>query len=302
MEQQSINLREKRDVGQVINATFSFLRLAYMSMLKDILIIAGPFYLLAGMALAYSTYQVTATLGLMNPFVRNPFFTRYAQYLTPWYSLYNLLFWAGTALSFTICANYVYQYNRANNSMDFPKEEVRKSLTRNFFRVLGAQFLMIIVFVGGLFLLFVPGVYWGVANILAPAVVSQEENVDALSALGASRRLISNNWWRSLGLGILVSLITGIIMLGFSLPNYILNFIVSFHWTKGNNSDNYQVFRYLFSALSVFGYAVIAPISATALCIYYYSLKEEKEHIGLMKEIDSIGTVENKNTGNEGSY
>jgi hypothetical protein len=76
--------------------------------------------------------------------------------------------------------------------------------------VLSVILLAALLVVGGLICLIIPGIYLGVALYFsAQAVVA--ENRSPIEALGRSRELVSGQWWRVFGIGIVFSVMIGVL-------------------------------------------------------------------------------------------
>jgi Na+/melibiose symporter-like transporter len=76
----------------------------------------------------------------------------------------------------------------------------------------------------------------------------------------------------------------------FKLPSTVVSTIITFSTLRHTgDAASYQVLFIALNALAFLGTAVVAPVSMVASCIYYYSLKERKDHAGLIQNIDNIG-------------
>src|SRR5580658_7190140 len=95
-----LNLREKRDIGQVVNAAFAFLRLSYFKMFRDLLLFSVPFYIIAGICSGILQFDEPADFG------------GYAlgYFLSPLFYVSILCSLIGTTICFGIVGNYIYQH------------------------------------------------------------------------------------------------------------------------------------------------------------------------------------------------
>lgn len=292
-EQPLIRLQEKRDIGQVLNTTFAFLRLTFRYIFKDMLLLVSPFFIIPGIFMAiqqYNIYSFSYTFSGQNPAT---------LIFSPFYYLYLLGTAIGWTMAFSITGNYVYQYNQTG-SANFDVQAVRAAARRDFFKVLGTFILFYIVVVFGTILLIIPGIYFGIANSLGGTNVILDKNSTIGTTFGESRRLVNDNWWRTLGFGILTGLIVYAFTMVFSIPSMVYTFILQMHMTSGNPED-YKLPFILFNVLTHLATALVTPVSVVASCIYYYSLKEEKDQVSLVQKIDNLGKNDETKV-NEGGF
>lgn len=292
--QATLRFNEKRDIGQVINATFAFLRISFKHIFIDILLMAAPFFVIAGVISAFVQYDVYS-VGFLDRL------NRASIYYSPFYYLSLLCSGIGWAFSYSIVGNYVYQY-RTTGSAEFDVPAIRDAARKDFFKVLLTLIIFYLVFAGGLILLIIPGIYFAIANSLGPIRVLLDKEAGPGNAFGESRRLISDNWWRTFGLFFLVGLIVYGITMVFSIPTAIYSFLFVFHSARGESVSDYQLPFIIFSALAHLSSCLAAPISIIASCIYYYGLKEEKDQVSLLEKIDAMGTQGKDTKVNEGSF
>lgn len=296
--QPTLNLQEKRDVGQVINATFTFIRIVFKPLYKDLILIAGPFYILAGVFSALTQYNNISTL--FQHLGQSKYFSLY-QFLSPEYYLNLLCVLVGWSLAFCIVGNHVLQY-KINGGAGYNAQEVRRAIVADIFKVIFGSVLNGLAVIGASILFLIPGIYLAVANSLVITVVILNKEMGIFDAFSESRRLISDNWWRSLGLGLLVILIMAGISTIFSIPMAIANFFITFNSLRGGGVQSYLSLYIILMAITQLGSLLVTPISIVASAVYYYSLKESKDHSGLMDSITRIGTEPTEPKKDEGSY
>jgi uncharacterized membrane protein len=83
--------------------------------------------------------------------------------------------------------------------------------------LLATGFLTLIVVAFGLVFLIIPGIYLALGYSLAEQLVC-DQGLSAWKAMETSRRAIHHKWWRVLGLGLLVGLLTAVSALGLLIP------------------------------------------------------------------------------------
>ncbi|HWY98941.1 MAG TPA: hypothetical protein VNY36_07650, partial [Bacteroidia bacterium] len=156
----------------------------------------------------------------------------------------------------------------------------------------GADHPVFAVFGGMLFS--IPALYLAVANSLLTVILILDKDMMMVDAFGESRRLIRNNWWRAVLLGLVIGIITASIERLFMVPTQIFSWVVLFHSTQGNNMESYTLLFIALNAISSLGLTLVAPISIVCSAIFYYSLREKKDHVALLENIDKIGVQEAK--------
>jgi hypothetical protein len=281
----TLNIQENREIGQILNATFVFIGITFKALFRDILIIAGPFYVLAGIFSSLSTYN---SLRLISTFGTSGGAFSQFQVLSPAYWLDLLCLLIGFSLSTCIIANHVLMYK--TNGPEYNKEEARRYIRGDIMRVTLANFLNVLVVIVATIFFIIPGIYLIVANSLITTIIVLDKQTGTMDAFGESRRLIRDNWWAALGLGLIVGIITLCVQLIFKIPSSILTTVITFNTLRnGEDIGSYKTLFIVFNAIAYLGTALVSPISVVASSIFYYSLKEKKDHTSLMQNIESIG-------------
>jgi len=282
----TLNLQENRDIWQVLNATFSFIGMNFKPLYKDVLLISAPVHILAGVF--YSLSSFGRILGGFNSIYTS---SRYGalQIFSPSYWLFLLCLLFGWALSASVIGNHVLQFKLHGKGYDVA--EARRGIRKDLWRIFFAGFLNLLLVVAASLLFLIPGIYLAVANSLITSVLILDKRIDMIDAFAESRRLIRDNWWWAFLLGIVVSIIYYAFITVLRIPSSILSAVILFHTIQNgaNNSGYYEILFIALNALSYLGYTLAAPITMVPSCIYYYSLKEKKDHVALMENINNIG-------------
>ena len=295
-QRKPLNLREKRDIGQVVNAAFAFMHLSYFKMFRDLILFATPFYAIAGICMSIVQFDETAEFaGYALGYFTNPLF--YAALISGF---------VATTMSWGIVGNYIYQYNETGSNQ-FDKAAILKRFWKQLPAVFAVSVIYVLVNLGCLVFFLIPGLYFSIANAMArPGYIlenkSEEQKLGVGDSFGESRRLVSDNWWRTFGLFYIVYFLVGCIGVIFIIPEGILKFMVSFNTARGVDMEGYRIYYILTAALSQVMQGLLEPIAITALFIYYFSLKESKDQTNLMANIENIGAKPASSTENEGSY
>jgi len=300
MEQQKIEFKRYRDFGQIINATFEFIRQNFGPLLKSLLFIVGPFLLITGIVLGFyqksifSIYTLTSLSGIgvsMILLIIAMFFT--------------------VQMMLSTVYSFIKIYLERTETTPIQIEEVWKGVKQNFLKILGITFSLGLLLIGSIiisgiiiviiinvssnpfliFLLFLifflPFIYF-MLKISIVYVVSLNENVGVMNSIQRSLYLTKNKFWFTFGLVFVLSLIQGFMGFIFQIPQYIVMFISMFNSMDGTGVDGVtEIIIIVTSIISALQYLLYA-ITLIALVFYYFSLVEQKEAKGLLEKIDSI--------------
>ena len=273
-----IKLYQKRDLGDTLNAAFSFLRLNSKPFLTAMLRVAGPFalvYVIAeaafGMGNLEESLAGSSSLGVILINLSNGLFTLIL----------------GLAV-----ISYIKLYQQAEGT-EVATADVWRETMSHLGSAIGVSILYgLAVGVGFIFIL-LPGIYLAVRFMLImPFLVT--ENI-ALDSFSRSSTMVKDNWWRSFGLGIVLLIIMYAVALVFTIPAVLFfGADALFSAYRGNeiSADDFSTWKYvlvaIFSAAGTFlGYSILY----SGLTFYMGSLVEEKESKGLMAEIESDETA-----------
>ncbi|OFY75835.1 MAG: hypothetical protein A2275_08305 [Bacteroidetes bacterium RIFOXYA12_FULL_35_11] len=164
METKFLELRKIRDFGEILNATFIFLKQNYKPLFKALLTFAGPFILLSAIATGY--YQSNALNATF--FTFNPGMNSVLSYFED-IMLSLLLLIVASALSYTMIITTVYSYMKLyalHGKEGIVFEDIGRLIGKNVLRIFGASIVAFLVIMIGMIGLFTeiktPG--WGLAG------------------------------------------------------------------------------------------------------------------------------------------
>lgn len=278
------DFRQERDFGAKISATFEFLAAHWRPLGKCIFYFVVPAALLMGLALGISQNQAFRFLGqrVESPGMFPPLVDRLQD-------MYYWLSFLGSFITYSLLGSTVYGYVRLR--MDLPTAQevtprmVGEQIRRFAPRLLLSAFVMLLAVILGFALLFVPGIYLAVALSFAWAIQVIEDNTLSQS-ISRSIYLTKGNWWSTLGLTLVVSLIVGIIAAIFQIPSYLAMIAKVMHW-EFLAADALMVGGTMLASV---GQMVLYSVLFVALLFQYFNLIEQKEGYGLRALVDSLGT------------
>ncbi len=315
----AVPFRQVRGVGDVINATFSFIRQEFVPLAKALLFIAGPAIALGG-----------AAGGLMQTSV---LFADPEALANPPLALFGVSFFVamlagiiGGTLAVTAAYGYMVLYQDRGLEGSIPVPDVWTFVRANFFRMLGTLVLWYVATMAAYFIALIPmavvvgvlgavlgnggsgGVAIGVVMIIAVVLVAlfavavaavtfgmtlpmrmREQEVGAFEAVGRSLRLVKGHWWATLGVAFVVGVAYFVFAIVVSLPTYAIIGLASVTAADGGaTSGLYQVLMTAFGVVSGLAGTVLYALPLYAIAFQYFNLVERKERTGLMERVEAV--------------
>lgn len=296
MNQSKIEFRKVRDFGALLNVTFDYIKRNFKILFKSNLFISAPAILLAGVFLGLyqnSIFNFAVSPDLQQfgiPFLFSTFFMMIAYLIV-----------------MIVTYSHLMIYKQSETGL-FDIDDVWQMTKQNFLVILftGIGYSLIVgivalVFIGiGMYMVF-QGSYGFVFLVLVGFgivlylsinyslifIVRIEEGISFSEALTRSKELISQNWWFTFGLIMVVGIIQGFLAYALYIPTYIVMFFVAF---TGVNSETGVFARSMFIITSIITSLSILfyMISIVAISFQYYNLVERKEAPGLLEQIENI--------------
>lgn len=274
--QEKLNFREVRDLGQILNASFTFFRSNFKELTKSIVYIVGPFLLIS---IVHSNYFQWDFWSFNENFELSA-----DLFLNLIISLFISLFVSSLLLIVPIKYMQLYQtQGQGNFTVNDVWERVRKQVMMIYVSELGLTLILAVAFL----LLIFPGIYLSITLSLVLTIRVIEES-DFERAIKRSIELIKENWWFTAGLLIVAYLIVSILSFVIQLPTYILILIAAFQSTDPTTAftENGAMFSIAtaWASLAMFFYTLFSVV----LVFHYYNLVERKEAPGLIERIENI--------------
>jgi hypothetical protein len=169
----------------------------------------------------------------------------------------------------------------------FEQEDVWEMMKEKFLSVLGSFLLMMMIFFLGFILCLLPGVYFMTVFILVLSTIFMED-LGVGDAMQRSMFLVKDDFWFSLGIGFVMSLISALIGYIFLAPSGILSFMVMFNTLKGETSQSFTMVYLILYALGAFFASMAYGIPHISFSMFYFSQVESKESPNLLNKIEDI--------------
>jgi hypothetical protein len=301
---EKLQLRHSRDFGEIISDSIVFLAQNWKTLFKTYFIFCGFF--MAG-NMIFSILLQLKIVTLHNDTINTFRGSRAASFGIEYFMV--LLFSFLNVVSITITSLcYITLYNEKGN-IPPTTEEVWGYFKYYFWRVTGSILLLgLIIFValmicmipvyffivsfgqaiGGfiaVFLLLLPLCYFlTILGMFFPIMIV--ENSGFGYAFSKSFKLIKGNWWRTFGVFFVIAIIMYALYILILIPFGILS-----GGTVTFISYNVSFWVVILYCIVISLAQIINLLPQTAAAIAYFSYAEDKESIGLMERIDTLGST-----------
>lgn len=280
-----LEFKKRRDFGQVINDTFTFMRQNFKPLIKVYFTFCGLFVLASMLTMLLQQYKMVNIINTVTYGQNSNGFGLGSLYGVEYFL--SILFSLATYASMSVAIlSYVAIYIQKGNQTP-TIDEVWGYFKFYFFRVFWSSILLILL-VGVAFLFcLVPG-FWLFPYVALVFPVMVIENASLGYSFNRSFALIKDNFWVTFGTLIVVWIIVYACMSMVVMPTSLLNMMSMFtHKTPHMSLTLTMITTVLQSLCQVF---TIIPIITISLA--YFSLVEQKESVGLMERISNFGSTE----------
>jgi PAS domain-containing protein len=276
MPENPIKFQEVRDFGEIINATFAFLKENFQALAMLILIYNLPFIILT--AILYGALPMFLGNGPIGNLV------------------YSLIILAGSIIYSMVLITLVYQYimlyiQHGNNH--FRLDVVWESSLPNLGMILGTLVGYTILTMLGFLLLILPGIYWAICFSMV-FIIRLHEGKDFSEArrrcfelLRGNSDSVWNNWFKLFGLLVITIVISLIIT--YTNQNILEMLGLTSEKILQKNLGSYSFMLAIVSLIETLMAAFLQTISIIALSFQYFSLVEERDSLDLRNQIETFG-------------
>ncbi|MGZ2371995.1 hypothetical protein ACXR6G_19665 [Ancylomarina sp. YFZ004] len=279
MNENYLNLHEKREFGDVISAIFLFLKQNLGRIFKILIIYAAPFALLFGISSSIANYKLLSSLGSGNAL--DPFASFSSAMLLSYFFMF---------LSYTMVYGVILEYMKLYQAegSQFDLARVGTELIKDIRKILWTSFIVGLLTVVGCMFFLIPGIFLGVCfGLVLPMRVF--ENISLGDALGRSFKLIKSNWWWTFLILFIVCLIAGVLQMLFGIPVTIYQGISTLHMSQNGGMELNQPLMILLYTIASLGAVMLQTLPIIGIAFQYFNLVEEKESANLLKELETIG-------------
>ena len=282
MQNQYIQFKKQRELGEIISVTFKFLRENYKALIKSITQVVAPTFILLIAALAYYTYTVAGSpLAAMEG--------DYGEFLISFFILAVTLLLFYASLYGTIL-HYIKSYIENNGTVD--EAEIKTGAQDDLGKLFMVFIISAVIVFTGMILFIIPGIYLMVPLSLA-ATVLVFNKMSLGDSIFHGFSLVKDHWWTTFFSIVVVWLLVYVIGLIFQLPLIIYTFVKMFAVAQeGSLADPISYSDWIFILLNVISSVIqylLSSIFVIALAFIYFNLNEHKNLTGTYETIDKLG-------------
>jgi hypothetical protein len=267
-----LDFNRKREPGEIIQATFTFLRAEYTNLIRPVALYIIPFMVM--FALAQVLLQIRITEAASQIPETEP--ERLIQELGRFYGNFMIIIFFNVfvqALFAGLVYTYITDYLKKGSTASFESSISEKLFQHSFLAILAA-FTVAVLSLTGLMFFILPGVL--IANSLSLTVfVAVYEKGGTLQAISRSWALVRQNWWGNLFLNVIGILFIWLASIAVSLPVHIHDTV---NGVVPANLETTPQWRWWFSgaAILVSSLASIFPMVFMAFQYFNLSVREEE--------------------------
>ena len=290
-----------RDFGSVIGDSLQFFARNFKSFLLGFLTYAGPFLLIGMLGMISLGKQL---FGFITDPGSRTIFPLSTLFLVP-------AFFASTVMVFAFVTAAIQKYRRT------PDEPLVSGIWPDIRKHIGptivATLLTILILLLPSLILFGIAAAIGIAGVivilfvwfpmlmylLVPLsifiVVHVLEDQPVATSLRRAFHLVKDNWWSTFFIYIVISLLAGIASYIFVIPAYIVLMVKSIGSIEsGGLTAETGVWFGITYALAMLGSAFTSMYQILGVALQYFSLREQKEGVGLMRKIAALDQPEDQ--------
>lgn len=282
MENNYIRFKQQRELGDIVSATFDFIRKNYKPLARYIWNIVGPLFILLVIGLTYYSYSVPASfIEAVNFETGNfviAFFILVACMILFYASLYATVY------------HYIKSYIKHKGEV--VDQEILTGVKKDFGKLVLYFSIAGILLTAGLFFFVLPGIYLMVPLSLGAAILVFEK-LSVTETISYCFTLIRDHWWMTFLTLVLVGLLVYIIGLIFQIPLIIYTFIQVFTMVQeGSSAEVTSGSDWIMISLQVISSLIrylLSVISVIAIAFIYFNLNEHKNLTGTYERIENLG-------------
>ena len=284
-----INLREERDFGEKINATFLFARQNIKNLGLVLLLLGSPLMIASIILTSYFQLNLNFNAGTFKSFEDLPdnFFSLVAVLVLTNIVAYSWLM--------TITLSYITEY--LNGNREISPAQVFNRASKKILLIIVASILTGIIVMFGMVLVVIPGIYLAFALAFVSAILIFEE-ISISKSISRSISLIGGKWWSTFGLILVMTIVAGLMQIVFTIPTYIIAIPKALH----GNLMVFDAGTMIAEAIGAIGTTLLYPLIFIAIAFQYFNLVERKENQGLKQQIMMAGMKTETTPKNEGDY
>lgn len=279
MNENYLNLQEKREFGDVISAIFIFIKQNLGRIFKILIIYVAPFALLQGISTSIGNYKLLSSVGYGNPI--DPFANFNSALLLGYFFMF---------LSYSMVHGVILEYMKLykTEGPQFDLKRVGTELMKDTRKILWSSLIVGVLIMLGFVFLIIPGIFLAVSFSLVLSI-RIIENISLGDAMNRCFKLIKNNWWITFLVLFIISIIAFVLQMIFGVPIGIYQAVSTLHMTQNGGAEINQPLMILLYTIASLGTVMLQTLPVLGIAFQYFNLVEEKESANLLKELETIG-------------
>jgi hypothetical protein len=278
----TVQLRRVRDLGQNISDTFTFLKENWKPLYSAIGVVGLPPLVILTLLLKYG-------MDRFDPAAIEAGDLNFVGGIT----LLAVLAYLVMIFVYLMCFSMVNEYIRAYAQGEHVGITTKDLLSRGFSELgsyFGLAFLSGLMIIVGMFLCFLPGIYLAIVLMIAPCCHAMER-AGASGSISRAFALMKDNWWETFALVIIMVIIQWVIQQVLTMPVTTMLGISPFLGFSPDPSDPQALLRMmrttlpLIMVLSLGAGMITYPIGSVSAAMRYFTLVEMKEAVGLGEDV-----------------
>lgn len=276
MQQPYIELRERRELGEILSDSFTILRINKTQLWNVLVKTSGIFFLLS--VLLAGLYQYATISSWMTEDSLSFFLVLFLMIFS------GMLFYASISAGiYTLMQNYID--TKGNIQEEIVVQEARSKIGQLILLTVISAFIM---FFGFIFFI-IPGFYIAVPMTLVFPIFCFQK-LGKRDSIREAFRLVSGYWWVTFGTILVIYIVFMIISFVFQIPSTAYLAAKSFVTASGGDASMSGDFLYLILATvsSAAGNLISIPMTI-AFGLIYFDLDEEKNRTGIKAKLEELG-------------
>lgn len=282
-----IDFIQKRSFGDMITATFNFVKQEFGSLLRYFAIVCLPLVILE--LVLKTSYLSDYFNNVINPLASTDEYSSMLQIIWNAVAAIILTFWI-QLFTLSYVRVYLNKRHQAEGRVTLP-EILRVMVNKLGITLVWFVINAIIVSIAFCFLI-VPGLYLCIGLMFTSYYIILKD--EPLSQMFNSLRLIWGKWWSTFAYILVISIVVNVIAYVFSAPLMVTTAMTVI---TGDAPGIYETALILL--LSSVGQYLLQIVIFVGVSMKFFSLLDEQEHTSVLDKIGQLGTVEEQ-TVNEG--
>lgn len=275
-----IDFIQKRSFGDMITATFDFVKQEFGSLFRCFAIVCLPLVIIE---LVLKTNYLSDYLNdAFNPLGATDTYSGMLQMIWNAVAAIILTFWI-QLFTLSYVRVYLDKRHQAEGRVTLP--EILRVMANKLGITLAWFFINAIIVSIAFCFLIVPGLYLCIGLMFTSYYIILKDR--PLSQMFKSLNLIRGNWWSTFGYMLVISIIVNVIAYVFSAPLMVTATMTAI---TGDAPGIYETALLLL--LSSVGQYLLQIVMFVGISMKFFSLLDEQEHTSALDKIGQLGTVE----------